>query len=115
MGAKRKSRIKICKQEGCFNEATTASFCRLHYLLNWRRIKEERQKSAAKRLNSYVEKMSRQFPERYVEEIKKDLRTRSFERNSDDSEPEEDPFFTDSSHDDEIKQLIKDLKIEGGF
>lgn len=118
MAKARKARIRICREEGCQNAQTTGGYCRLHYLRNWRKIKVEQQRGAAKRLNSYIERMSRQFPDRFVDEIKKDLRARSMESMADDPYSGDDDLvalFNDVSYDEDVDRLIKDLKIEKEF
>lgn len=111
-------KIKICKEEGCHNSQTTTGYCRLHYLKNWKKIKKKAERAAAERLNKYVERMVRQFPDKYVEEIKKDLRTRHFEQQMEDEFGDTDAvfrLFNDPNYDEEINQLIHDLKIEKEF
>jgi len=56
-------KIKICIEDGCHNAQTTKEFCRLHYLKNWRELKSEERRKAAKRLNRYVEGIMRRSPE----------------------------------------------------
>lgn len=112
------SKIKICKEEGCHNSQTTTGYCRLHYLKNWKKIRKKAERVAAERLNKYVERMVRQFPDKYVEEIKKDLRTRHFEQQMEEEFGELDSvfrLFNDPNYNDEINQLIHDLKIEKDF
>ena len=72
--------IKICKEEGCHNAATTRGYCRLHYLRNWKRIKDETRRRGAKKLNRYIEHVMKNHPDRYVEVIKKEIREPGFER-----------------------------------
>ncbi|MBI4367288.1 MAG: hypothetical protein HY543_10755 [Deltaproteobacteria bacterium] len=111
-------RIKICKEEGCQNAQTAGGFCRLHYLKNWKRVKKQTEKKAADKLNKYVERMMRQYPDRYVDEIKKDLRTRKFEQNVEEEFGDPDTvyrLFSDMSFDEEVDRLIHDLKIEKEF
>ncbi|MBI2343611.1 MAG: hypothetical protein HYV02_04690 [Deltaproteobacteria bacterium] len=121
MPAKRRSRIKLCKEEGCKNAQTTGGYCRLHYLRNWRQIKKEQQKAAAERLNRYVDRMARQHPGRVVEEIKKDLRTRSVESFADDAYSDDDAsdalanLFADVDAQEEVERLLRELKIEKNF
>ncbi|HVO31599.1 MAG TPA: hypothetical protein VMV18_12720 [bacterium] len=53
-----RQRVRICKQEGCSTPQTTGGFCRLHYLQNWKALKEEKAKRAQKNLDRYVERMA---------------------------------------------------------
>jgi hypothetical protein len=109
------ARIRICKEEGCKDAATTGGYCRLHYLKNWKRIKNAAKKRAAKKLNRYVESMMKRHPKRYVEAIKEDLkkdRFRSYEDSGfgDDEEDEADALFGEPNYDEEVRELIEKLK-----
>ena len=55
-----RQRVRICKQEGCNIPQTTQGFCRLHYLGNWKLLREEKAKRAQKNLDRYVERMAGQ-------------------------------------------------------
>ena len=112
------ARIKICKEDGCQNAATTKGYCRLHYLRNWRTIKEEERNKAAKRLNSYISSMCKDHPERYMDKIKENIRSSGFEQEIDKTlgtNREENLLFDDPTYEEEIEKLIEDLKVEKGF
>lgn len=112
------SKIKICKEEECHNAATSGGYCRLHYLCNWKKIQLEKKKKAAKNLNRYVESILKRHPDRYVEEIKKDIRSKDFnERVGDQFGGEEEPWtlFERGASDEEIEQLVEKIKIEKNF
>lgn len=114
---KSRAKIKLCKEVGCHNTQTASGFCRLHYLRNWKRIKTKQRKAAAEKLNKYVERMAQQFPDRYIDEIKKDIRTRAFEHQMDEKGEGDDIFtlFNDPEYSEEIDRMIHDLKIEKEF
>jgi len=112
------AKIKLCKDENCHNAATTNGFCRLHYLRNWKRIKDERQQKAAERLNKYVEHIYKTHPDNYMDVIKKDLRSANFEKqySSHFEEPDElAQLFGDTDLQAEIEDIMKELKIESDF
>lgn len=67
-------KIKICIEENCHNAETTDGYCRLHYLKNWKLIKEKEKKKAADRLNKYVEGICKRNPDDYMSAVKKDIR-----------------------------------------
>jgi len=67
--------IKICCELGCKNAQTTKGYCRLHYLKNWKQIKTDEKKKTADRLNKYVEGIVKRSPEKYVDEVKRDLKS----------------------------------------
>lgn len=114
------ARIHICKEDGCHNAATTKGYCRLHYLRHWKNIKEGEKRHAAERLNKYVEYICRKHPDRYMEVIKEDLRSPTFEKDveraiGDDESSEEEIIFDEPTYEEEIEKLIRELKIEKGF
>src|SRR3989442_11780958 len=53
-----RQRVRVCKQDGCNDPQTTQGYCRLHYLANWRALREEKAKRAQKNLDRYVERMA---------------------------------------------------------
>lgn len=115
------AKIKLCKEKNCHNAQTTEGFCRLHYLRNWKQIKLEKKKKAAKNLNRYVESILKRNPDRYVEEIKKDIRSKDFEERVEETfgggEAPEEPFtlFDSNTTDEELEEIISRIKMEKGF
>lgn len=112
------SKIKICKEKGCHNAQTTEGLCRLHYLRNWKKLQAEKKKKAAKNLNRYVESILKRYPDRYVEQIKKEIRSRDFgdrvESEFGVEEAEWNVIETNTS-DAELDEILDDLKIEKDF
>lgn len=53
-----RQRVRVCKQDDCTETQTTQGFCRLHYLANWKAIREEKERRAQKNLDRYVERMA---------------------------------------------------------
>ena len=92
-------KIKLCKEEGCSNQQTTAGFCRLHYLKNWKGIRSEKKKKAAKNLNKYIDNIVKSNPDRAVDGLKSNLRDEPvFEKSLDEM------FYNDS-----VRELMADL------
>lgn len=112
------AKIKICKEEGCSDAATTAGYCRLHYLKRWKAIKDAERETAARRLNRYIERICRENPDDYMDVIRRDLRRPDFEDivgGELDFSGEAASSFGEINDEDEIKEIIKKLKIEEGF
>jgi hypothetical protein len=113
--------IKICIEPECKNAQTTENFCRLHYLKNWKRIKEATQKKAAEKLNKYVEGICEKSPDKYVDLIRRDLRSNKGELvKGVDEQMTGDPaevFFDDTGlHDDEaVDKLLSKIKIDMAY
>ncbi|MFH0799971.1 MAG: hypothetical protein V2A66_07325 [Pseudomonadota bacterium] len=113
------AKIKICKEPDCQNAATTEGYCRLHYLRNWKHIKEDSRRRAAKKLNRYIDHVIQKHPDRYIDVIKKDLRSPLFDRYVEETfgceEGEDGQVLDEPSYEEEIEQLIRQLKVEKGF
>lgn len=111
-------KVKLCKQEGCSNAATTEGYCRYHYLRNWKDIKEQQKKRAVKNLNNYIDHVMREHPDEYMEVIREDLRhPEQFGRKAD--------TFTvrkDEIHDvmeevsvDDISRIVGSIKVDDAY
>ena len=110
-------KIKICTKSGCRNVQTTKDYCRLHYLSNWKKIKDQEQKKAADRLNKYVEGICKKFPEKYVDVIRRDIRSDRSDFSMDNGEAgdSEDLYEAGFKEDDGIDRLITKIKLDKDF
>lgn len=113
-------KIKICIEEGCQNAQTTKDYCRLHYLRNWKNIKETARLKAADRLNKYVDGLCKKFPEKYVDVIRRDIKTGKddfgFDESASADEISEDVFGKSGFQDDDsIDRLISHIKVDKDF
>ena len=111
-------KIRICKEKGCKDAATTQGFCRLHYLKRWKQIKDAKHASATKKLNRYVEKVLRENPNDYMDVIRRDLSREDFEESivqALDFSEEGMIQSSQSDEDTEIDRIIRKLKVEEGF
>jgi hypothetical protein len=98
-----KKRVQsLCKEKDCQNAATTSGYCRLHYLKNWRKIRERQKKRAAASLNRYVERVMKKNPNNYLDTIKHDLQNAEQFR-----EKVEDMFL-----DDEFLEVVEEVDLE---
>jgi hypothetical protein len=67
------ARANHCREAGCEQTSTTGSYCRLHYIKNWKKIKRKELILKEKRLDVYIEELVTKYPERYIEAIRQDL------------------------------------------
>lgn len=112
-----KRRIKLCKVKGCRNAATTMAHCRIHYLKNWKQIKDKQKKKAVETLNKYIEHIMRKNPNGYLEAIREDL------RNQDQFTRKVDGFFSGDEFQDafdeigmeDMDRLIGSLKFDDSY
>ena len=62
-----------CVEKGCDNIRTTQSWCRLHYLKNWKGIQRKKEILAEGKLQEYIEELISKYPPKYIEAIMGDL------------------------------------------
>lgn len=62
-----------CREVGCENEGLLSSYCRLHYIKNWRRIKKKESILSTGQLDGYVEELVAKYPDKYLDAIENDL------------------------------------------
>ena len=63
----------VCREVACEGLGTTAGYCRLHYIKNWRKIKRKEVILREGKLNIYIEELVAKYPEKYLEAIRQDL------------------------------------------
>lgn len=91
---------KTCAQAKCKGSAENSGYCRLHYLANWKRIKLNNQLKAEARLNQFVDKLAKKYPDSFMEKIKEGVES-------------EDRFFEIAKElDIESKETIKETDSE---
>ena len=113
-----KRALKLCKMKDCRNVGTTLGYCRLHYLKNWKKIREQQKKKAAQNLNKYVDHIMKRHPDNYVETIKHDLRHAGhFQKRADE-------YFADDEYSDvmddvdmgaEVDRILDHIKVDETF
>ena len=74
-GGKPRSEINesVCREPGCEALATSQTYCRLHYIKNWKKIKRKEVILKEGKLNQYIEELVSKYPEKYIEAIRQDL------------------------------------------
>jgi hypothetical protein len=63
----------ICREVACELTATTATYCRMHYIKNWKKIQRKQMILKERKLNSYIEELVSKYPDKYIEAIRQDL------------------------------------------
>ncbi|MES2527563.1 MAG: hypothetical protein V4598_10765 [Bdellovibrionota bacterium] len=62
-----------CIEKGCDNIRTTQSYCRLHYLRNWKVVQKKRDILKEGKLQEYIEELLSKYPTKYIEALLSDL------------------------------------------
>jgi hypothetical protein len=66
---------RLCRVRDCDQAAAVELYCRFHYLQNWKRIQVRRKILADGKLERYVEELTSRYPDKFLEMIRKDVRT----------------------------------------
>jgi hypothetical protein len=93
-------KISLCAGRGCNNQATTLGYCRLCYLKNWKRIRTESKKKAARNLNKYIDSVIRSNREDRVQTLKDSIQQ---------GEPNHERSLEDMIHHDSVRDVMSDL------
>ncbi len=97
-----------CHHEGCAHPATTEKFCRLHYIMVWKEKDRKLRHSKEKKLNQYINALTKKYPSDYIDVIKKDLSSADkFKKTVEDLEIEK---IEDFDLDIDTQEVIKKLK-----
>jgi len=89
----------VCREVACEGLATTASYCRLHYIKNWKKIKRKEIILREGKLNQYIEELVVKYPDKYIEAIRQDLAS--------------DKDFSKIIYDLDLDEGIEDFDTEG--
>ena len=100
---------RLCRVRDCDQAATVESYCRFHYLQNWKRIQVRRGILADGKLERYVEELTSRYPDKFLEMIRKDLRTEKDFLTSI-AELEIDESAVDNDFEDESQNFIDEVR-----
>lgn len=66
---------RYCRVRDCDQISVVDSYCRYHYLLLWKRIQIRKKILTDGKLEYYVVELTSRYPDKFLEMIRKDLRT----------------------------------------
>jgi hypothetical protein len=66
---------RYCRVKDCDQISAVEGYCRYHYLLLWKRIQVRRKILVDGKLERYVEELTSRYPDKFLEMIRKDLRS----------------------------------------
>lgn len=100
---------RYCKVKDCDQYATVEDHCRFHYLLLWKRIQVRRKILVDGKLERYVEELTARYPDKFLEMIRKDLRTEK-DFHAAIAELEIDESNVDNEFEDENSSFIEEVR-----
>ncbi len=66
---------RFCRTKDCDRLAEVDNYCRYHYILLWKNIQIRRNILQEGKLGRYVEELTARYPDKFLEILKKDLRS----------------------------------------
>ena len=66
---------RYCRVRDCDRLAEVDGYCRYHYILLWKNIQIRRGILQEGKLERYIEELTARYPDKFLEILKKDLRT----------------------------------------
>ncbi|RYZ67266.1 MAG: hypothetical protein EOP09_11340, partial [Proteobacteria bacterium] len=66
---------RYCRSRDCDQVGIVDGYCRYHYLLFWKKIQIRKKILVDGKLDRYVEELTARYPDKFLEMIRRDLRT----------------------------------------
>ncbi len=66
---------RYCRARDCDQLSRVDGYCRYHYLLFWKKIQVRKKILSDGKLERYIEELTAKFPDKYLEVLRKDLRS----------------------------------------
>lgn len=100
---------RYCRVKDCDQLAAVEGYCRYHYLLFWKRIQIRKKILTEGKLERYVEELTARYPDKFLEILRKDLRTEK-DFTSAIQELEIDESAVDNEFEDEAQTYIDEVR-----
>ncbi len=109
---------RYCRVKDCDQVESVDAYCRYHYLLLWKKIQVRKKILTDGKLERYVEELTSRYPDKFLEVIRRDLRTeKDFvsaiqEMEIDESSPDTDFEDESSNFIDEVRSASNESLVE---
>jgi hypothetical protein len=100
---------RYCRVKECDQVAMVEGYCRYHYLLFWKRIQVRKKILSEGKLERYVEELTSRYPDKYLEMIRKDLKSEKDFVGAI-QELEIDESSVDNEYEDEAQNFIEEVR-----
>jgi hypothetical protein len=100
---------RYCRVRDCDQISVVEGYCRYHYLLLWKKIQIRRKILTDGKLERYVEELTSRYPDKFLEMIKKDLRTEK-DFLAAIAELEIDESAVDNEFEDETQSYVEEIR-----
>lgn len=100
---------RYCRVRECDQASAVDGYCRYHYLLFWKNIQVRKKILSEGKLERYIEELTARYPDKYLEMLKKDLRTEK-EFLAAIQELEIDESSVDNEYEDEAQNYLDEVR-----
>jgi hypothetical protein len=101
---------RLCKVRDCDQVANVDEYCRFHYLLLWKKIQIRKDILNDGKLEKYVEDLTSRYPDKFLEVIRKDLKTeKDFLSVIQEMELDENAL-TEAENEDEVQSFADEIR-----
>ncbi len=104
---------RYCRTKDCDQIAMVDAYCRYHYLLFWKKIQVRKEILTEGKLERYIEDLTARYPDKYLEMLRKDLRTEK-DFTAAIAELEIDESGVDSEYEDEAQSYLDEVRGHTG-
>jgi hypothetical protein len=104
---------RYCRVKDCDQIAMVDAYCRYHYLLFWKKIQVRKEILTEGKLERYIEDLTARYPDKYLEMLRKDLRTEK-DFTAAIAELEIDESGVDSEYEDEAQSYLDEVRGHTG-
>ena len=100
---------RYCRVRECDQSSAVDGYCRFHYLLYWKNIQVRKKILSEGKLERYIEELTARYPDKYLEMLKKDLRSEK-EFLAAIQELEIDESSVDNDYEDEAQNYLDEVR-----
>ncbi len=100
---------RYCRVKDCDQVSVVDGYCRYHYLLFWKKIQVRKKILTEGKLERYIEELTARYPDKYLEMLRKDLRTEK-DFLAAITELEIDESGVDTEYEDEAQSYLEEVR-----
>ncbi|MBK9293920.1 MAG: hypothetical protein IPM57_05665 [Oligoflexia bacterium] len=100
---------RYCRVSDCDEVSMIDGYCRLHYIMYWKRNKNKLKILEGGKLDKYIEELTQRYPDKYLEILKKDLLSEK-EFNTIITEMDQDDAGDDVESEEEDNRFVEEIR-----
>jgi hypothetical protein len=105
---------RLCRVRDCDQVSNVEGYCRYHYLLLWKKIQIRKSILLDGKLEKYIEDLTGRYPDKFLEMIKKDMKTeKDFHSAIQELEIDESALGDDGAADDDAQSFADEIRGVG--